>query len=76
MRIFSIQGSNISETDTLPEHLPDQGYLWLACSRQEFEHLQGRLQGALLAWTGLQLVDLHISDLLNKQLPSHYDYTS
>lgn len=76
MRIFSIQGSHISETDTLPEHLPDQGYLWLACSRQEFEQLQGRLQSALLAWTGLQLVDLHISDLLNKQLPSHYDYTS
>jgi len=24
----------------------------------------------------LQLVDLHISDLINKQLPSHYDYTS
>ena len=76
MRIFSIQGSNISETDTLPAHLPEQGYLWLACSHEEFEHLQGRLQGALQAWTGLQLVDLHISDLLNKQLPSHYDYTS
>jgi magnesium transporter len=23
-----------------------------------------------------QLVDLHISDLINNQLPSHYDYTS
>jgi len=25
---------------------------------------------------GVQLVDLHVSDLLNQQLPSHYDYTS
>ena len=25
---------------------------------------------------GQQLVDLHISDLINNQLPSHYDYTS
>ena len=29
-----------------------------------------------LPWTVRQLVDLHISDLLNNQLPSHFDYTS
>ena len=27
-------------------------------------------------WTGGTLVDLHVSDLLNNQLPSHFDYTS
>ena len=31
---------------------------------------------ALQRWTGGQLVDLHVADLLNNQLPSHYDYTS
>jgi hypothetical protein len=34
------------------------------------------VQAALQRWTGGQLVDLHVSDLLNNQLPSHYDYTS
>jgi magnesium transporter len=34
------------------------------------------LQGALQRWTGGQLVDLHVADLLNNQLPSHFDYTS
>jgi hypothetical protein len=36
----------------------------------------GRNPGHLQLLTGLQLVDLHVSDLLNAQLPSHYDYTS
>jgi Mg2+ and Co2+ transporter CorA len=34
------------------------------------------VQAALQRWTGGQLVDLHVSDLLNNQLPSHFDYTS
>ena len=38
--------------------------------------LAQQLQATLQALCGLQLVDLHISDLLNNQLPSHYDYTS
>ncbi|KAF1021452.1 MAG: Cobalt/magnesium transport protein CorA [Paracidovorax wautersii] len=34
------------------------------------------MQSTLLTLTGRALVDLHVSDLLNRQLPSHYDYTS
>jgi Mg2+ and Co2+ transporter CorA len=34
------------------------------------------VQAALQSLTGGQLVDLHVSDLLNPQLPSHFDYTS
>ena len=34
------------------------------------------MQAALQRWTGTSLVDLHLSDLLNAQLPSHFDYTS
>jgi hypothetical protein len=32
--------------------------------------------GRAAALGGGQLVDLHVSDLLNHQLPSHFDYTS
>ena len=80
MRIFTITGTGVIETDDLvpllTTKLPAQGYVWIACARQEFEALQAKIQTTLQALCGMQLVDLHVSDLLNKQLPSHYDYTS
>jgi len=76
MRVFSISGSSISETDTLPATLPEQGFVWIACARREFEVMQAQVQATLQALAGAQLVDLHVADLLNNQLPSHYDYTS
>jgi len=56
--------------------LPENGYLWIACARAQFDVLQTQLQATLQALTGMQLLDLHVSDLLNQQLPSRYDYTS
>ena len=77
MRIFTINDTGVTETDDLTAvRLPEQGYLWIACARREFELMQAQIQATLQTLCGMQLVDLHISDLLNKQLPSHYDYTS
>lgn len=80
MRIFTVNGISVTETDSLASllsaGLPEHGYLWIACTRPEFELHQAQLQTALQALCGTQLADLHISDLLNPQLPSHYDYTS
>ena len=83
MRIFSIQGTKVSESsaDTLTPalegvQLPAQGYLWLACTRLEFEQFHTQIQIVLQRLCGVQLVDLHVSDLLNVQLPSRYDFTS
>ncbi|OGB31448.1 MAG: magnesium transporter CorA [Burkholderiales bacterium RIFCSPLOWO2_12_FULL_61_40] len=80
MRIFQIQNANVSESNALAtlhaQGLPDQGFVWIACGRREFEVQQAQIQATLQQLCGLQLVDLHISDLLNNQLPSHYDYTS
>lgn len=80
MRIFTINGVTVTETDSLANLLtagpPEQGFLWIACARREFEVMQAQIQSALQTLCGMQLVDLHISDLLNNQLPSHYDYTS
>ena len=78
MRVFTITaaGQGVSETDALPTTLPEQGFVWVACTRHEFETLLAPIQATLQQLCGTQLVDLHISDLLNKQLPSHYDYTS
>ena len=77
MRTFHIQGQRIQETDQLPSALPERGgFVWIACARREFEVMQGQIQAMLQSLCGVQLVDLHLSDLLNQQLPSHYDYTS
>lgn len=76
MRIFSIQSYQVHETDQLPEALPEQGFVWMAFARREFELVQGQVQAMLQALCGAQIYDLHLQDVLNNQLPSHYDYTS
>ncbi len=76
MRVFSIGGAQVLETAALPTQLPEPGFVWVAVTRRELEDRQGEVQAMLQQLCGLQLVDLHVSDLLNRQLPSHYDYTS
>jgi len=76
MRIFHIAGDQFTELDAPPEAMPASGYLWVGSARAEFADKVAMLQAALQRWTGTQLVDLHVSDLLNEQLPSHFDDTS
>ena len=64
------------ETAELPQAMPDQGFVWMAFARREFEVMQQSIQTTLERMCGAQIVDLHVSDVLNNQLPSHYDYTS
>lgn len=76
MRIFHLHGDRFAELPAPPEAAPPEGYLWLACEQGEIEQEIAALQPMLQRWTGGQLVDLHVSDLLNQQLPSHFDTTS
>ncbi|MBL0728481.1 magnesium transporter CorA family protein [Piscinibacter sp. HJYY11] len=76
MRIFHVTAEQFTELPELPEQMPATGYLWIGSARREFEVTTAALQTALQRLTGAQLVDLHVSDLLNNQLPSHFDYTS
>ena len=78
MRVFTITSGSqsVAETAVLPTDLPPQGFVWIACERREFEALQAPVQATLQLLCATQLVDLHVADLLNNQLPSHYDYTS
>ncbi|MFM6986785.1 MAG: magnesium transporter CorA family protein [Hydrogenophaga sp.] len=76
MRIFHISAAAVTEQERLPTRLPDSGFVWIACGRREFELEQGTVQATLHALECASLVDLHVSDLLNNQLPSHFDYTS
>ena len=80
MHLFTLHGHSVVESHELDRlgtgaQSPDCFY-WLSCTRLEFEQQLGPIQATLQALCGLQLVDLHVSDLLNQQLPSRYDYTS
>lgn len=76
MRIFWVQADQFTELQELPAALPAQGFLWLGSGRREFELKAPDIQAALQRWQVGPMVDLHLLDLLNNQLPSHYDYTS
>ncbi|WP_418129855.1 magnesium transporter CorA family protein [Variovorax sp. 375MFSha3.1] len=81
MRIFEINRSQVSEHAALaPLAVPGacgaSGYLWISLTRDEFRASLAEVQQILQTLCLTQLVDLHVADLLNDQLPSHYDYTS
>ena len=76
LRVFHITGDQFTELPTLPAQMPTSGYVWVGSGRREFEAGTAEVQAALQRWTGGQLVDLHVLDLLNDQLPSHHEYTS
>jgi Mg2+ and Co2+ transporter CorA len=76
MRVFHIDADCFHELSALPETLPERGFLWMGYGRREFEVGEPGVQQALVRWGCGALVDLHVSDLINNQLPSHFDYTS
>ncbi len=75
MRVFHVTPDQFIELDALPETLPATGFVWIGSARREFEVRAAEVQSRLQRWTGATLVDLHVSDLLNNQLPSHFDTT-
>ena len=58
MRIFHIQSTSITETQDLAAltaaGMPDQGFLWVACARREFEVSQAQVQTMLQTLCGQQ----------------------
>jgi Mg2+ and Co2+ transporter CorA len=76
MRVFTVSGTHVQEALSLPSALPDNGFVWIACSRTFFSSEHEQVQQALQNFTEHHLFDLHVSDLLNGQLPSRFDLTS
>ncbi|MFO1268046.1 MAG: magnesium transporter CorA family protein [Rubrivivax sp.] len=74
--MFVVAGDRFEERPELPSELPAEGFLWIGYARSAFEQQHGQLQAALQRFGLMPLVDLHVSDLLNAQLPSHFDDTS
>lgn len=75
MRFFLIH-DQFTELPAWPTSLPAHGFLWVTTSRRVFEVRLPEVQQHLQRLAGGSLMDLHVADLLNPQLPSQYDYTS
>lgn len=78
LRTFHLQSDQLVELPQPPAELPAKGFVWIGVSRSALDGALAELQAALQRWSGVggHLVDLHVSDLMNVQLPSHFDYTS
>lgn len=76
LRIFHLGAEQAQESHDWPQTLPEPGFVWIAISRTALEAELAQVQATLQRLAGHALVDLHIKDLLNAQLPSNYDYTS
>ena len=76
MRTFQIQGEHYRELVDLPARIEPGSFIWVGVDRDAFEADSPRVQEALLRWTGGQLFELHLADLLSGQFLSHFDYTS
>ena len=76
MQIYHVGTDRFARLDALPDALPNHGFLWIGVTRREFERQLATVQDGLQRWQGGPLVELHVSDLLNDQLPSGFDYTS
>jgi magnesium transporter len=75
MRTFLVTDV-LTELPEPPTALPERGFLWISGGRREFEVALPQVQATLHQLCAGQLLDLHVSDLLNSQLPSQFDYTS
>lgn len=76
MRLLLVDAEHSLPLQRLPEQLDGPGFLWVALGRAELEGALPEVQAALQRLGGGALVDLHVSDLLNAQLPSHFEDTS
>lgn len=74
MKAWQIHAGRVVALDSLPAEAPD-GFAWVALEREELRTQFATLQARLAHWTGAPLLELHVSDLLNETLPSHFDNT-
>ncbi len=75
LQIQHVQRGGLDSLPTLPDELPTSGFLWLALTREGLKRQFPVLQARLAHWLHAPLMDLHVSDLLNEQLPSHFEST-
>lgn len=75
LQAWWIDASHATALDELPVELPGEGFVWIAVERETLKQQFPLIQARLAHWCGAPLLELHVSDLLNEALPSHFDNT-
>jgi magnesium transporter len=76
VQIVEFGGGTLRFLESIPEHAPLGGFIWIYLERERLEAELPDLQRAAQVLGGSPLLDLHIKDLANRSHPSNYDYTS
>lgn len=74
-QILHVRQGELITLEALPDELPAEGFVWIALTRETLLSQFPALQSHLAHWLQVPLLDLHVSDLLNDQLPSHFEAT-
>ena len=76
MHIVEFAGTTLRFVESVPEHPPANGFIWIYLERESLRTHLATLQHAAQRLGGSTLLDLHLQDLENRAHPSYYDYTS
>ena len=75
MEIFHLNNDKTSVIEGLPEQLPEGGFFWIDTTHDEVASDPEAWRDRIAKLTGVQIYDLHLSDLLNIKHPSYFDST-
>lgn len=73
MDILHIDGSQVSLLATVPDRLPEPGFLWIDAAREEVAQDSTAWRDMVQAITGIHIYDPHVSDAINPSHPSYFD---
>ncbi|MBH9553904.1 magnesium transporter CorA family protein [Inhella gelatinilytica] len=73
--ILHVRRDGLHELADWPDAWPSDGFIWIATTRETLQAQFPALQTRLMHELHGPLMDLHVSDLLNEQLPSHFEAT-
>jgi magnesium transporter len=76
MPFFVFHNGSARRMDSPPGELEPGAFAWWVISRPALEAQSADINSSLQRLTGVNLLDLHFTDLINANHPSHYDYTS
>ena len=75
MEIFHLNSEKANRISELPEQLPAGGFFWIDSTHDEVSSDPEAWRDSIARIAGVQIDDLHLSDLLNLKHPSYFDST-
>jgi hypothetical protein len=76
MQIVEFSGGALHLLDAVPAAAPDDGFVWMAVERPDFDAQLPHIQAAAERLGGSMLLDVHLQDLASDVQPTVYDATS